>query len=163
VEVEGDRATHYVATERLTWLEQVESGRVPSAWRPSGPDTTGEALLLSPLDLVTRGSRQVFDFELLFEAYKPAEKRRWGYYTMPVMHGDQLVARLDPRLDRDTGTLEVRGLWLEDEALSRDEVFVDALAAGLVRLARFTGAKRVDLDAVGQARMRTRLRSGTSL
>lgn len=90
--VEGDRAPHHLPTDRLPWLEQVEAGEVPAAWRPDGPDTTREAVLLSPLDIVTRGPRAVFDFEFLFEVYKPAAKRRWGYYTMPVLYGDEFVA-----------------------------------------------------------------------
>ncbi|HZC27008.1 MAG TPA: crosslink repair DNA glycosylase YcaQ family protein [Actinopolymorphaceae bacterium] len=159
--VEGERALHYLPTDRLPWLEQVEAGEVPAAWRPEGPDTTQEAVLLSPLDLVTRGAHSVFDFEMLFEVYKPAAKRRWGYYTMPVLYGDELVARLDPKLDRDTRTLEIKGLWLESGSSARDGAFVDALAAGITRLADFVGATHVDVDAVGPTAMRRRLRSGT--
>lgn len=159
--VEGEKALHYLPTDRLSWLEAVEAGEVPTAWRPEGPDTTQEAVLLSPLDLVTRGPRSVFEFETVFEVYKPAEKRRWGYYTMPILYGDELVARIDPKFERTTGTLVVNGLWLEDESSARDGAFVEALAGGIARLARQIGAEQVDVAAVGPARLRTRLRAGT--
>ncbi|MEQ4203850.1 crosslink repair DNA glycosylase YcaQ family protein [Actinopolymorpha sp. B9G3] len=158
VSVEGVREMHYVPTDRLALLEQVEAGGVPRPWRASGPDTTQEAALLSPFDVVLRGPRGLFDFEAVFEAYKPAAKRRWGYYTMPVLYGDDLVARVDPAFDRAGGTLQIRGLWLETDALAREDHFVDALGAGLLRLARFVGADRVDVDSVQPAHMRQRLK-----
>lgn len=161
VDVEGERATHYVSSERLPWLEQVQDGGVPDAWRPVGPDTTCEAVLLSPFDVVTRVRRSMFDFEFLFEAYKPAAKRRWGYYTMPVLYGDRLVARLDPKLDRDAKALRINGLWLENDATARDENFLDALARGLVDMAVFAGAALVEVSAIEPVRVRARLRAST--
>ncbi len=162
VRVDGEREMHYVPTARLPYLQHVDGGTVPPAWKPLGPDTTQEAVLLSPFDVVGRGPRRTFDLELLFEAYKPAAKRRWGYYTMPVLYGDDLVARLDPRHDRRAGSLVLDGLWFERDVETRDEEFVDALAAGLVRLARLVGADRVDVDTVRPLRVRSRLRDRTT-
>lgn len=162
IAVEGVRQTHYVPTERLPWLERLEAGGVPAVWRPSGPDTIQEVVLLSPFDVVLRGPRGLFDFEAVFEAYRPAAKRRWGYYTMPVLYGDDLVGRIDPAFDRPSGTLRIKGLWLEDEATARDDRFVDALGASFVRLARFVGADRIDVEAVGARRMRLQLQAVTT-
>jgi uncharacterized protein YcaQ len=58
------------------------------------------------------------------------------------------VARLDPKLDRATMTLEIKGFWHEDDAPVKDADFADALAKGLVRFARFLDARKVTLDAI---------------
>ena len=63
---------------------------------------------------------------------------------MPILWGDRLVGRFDPKLDRTTGTLVINGLWLEDRALARDAAFGEALARGMARFVRFLGAERVD-------------------
>ena len=80
--------------------------------------------------------------------YKPAAQRRWGYYTLPILYGDRLVARFDPRLDRATQTLLINGLWLETPALAEDAQFVSALARGLRRFKQFLRAQSIDLSAV---------------
>jgi hypothetical protein len=73
--------------------------------------------------------------------------------------GDRLVARFDSKLDRATGTFIILGLWLEDEALSKDEAFADALAHGFARFVAFLGASQVDASAIRQTPLRQRLSS----
>ncbi len=73
----------------------------------------GRTALLSPFDrLVYDRSRaeELFDFEYTLEMYKPAAKRRWGYFALPILHGDQLVGKLDAIADRKTGVLQVNGI-----------------------------------------------------
>jgi uncharacterized protein YcaQ len=76
---------------------------------------------------------------------------------MPILWGDRLVGRFDPKLDRTTSTLVILGLWLEDEALARDPAFADALAAGMKRFVRLLDAKRLDVSGVTHAPLRKRL------
>jgi uncharacterized protein YcaQ len=123
---------------------------VPKAWTPLETTTTDEAVFLAPLDPVSaRGRAKVlFGFDYVWEVYKPAHQRRWGYYTLPILYGDQLVARFDPKLDRATGTLIINGLWLEDDALAEDTAFINAFARGLDRFRRFLKAERIDISAV---------------
>jgi uncharacterized protein YcaQ len=102
-------------------------------------------------------AKQVFDFEYLWEVYKPVHQRRWGYYTLPILYGDDLVARLDPKLDRKTNTLHILGFWLEDDA-PRDEAFANALGCGLARFAKLVGAKRVEINAVQPRRLQMQAR-----
>jgi hypothetical protein len=102
-------------------------------------------------------AKQVFDFEYIWEVYKPAHQRRWGYYTLPILYGDDLVARLDPKLDRKTNTLHILGFWLEDDA-PKDEAFANALGRGLARFAKFVGAQQVKLDAVQPRRLQIQIR-----
>ena len=75
-----------------------------------------EFRLLCPFDPVIRDRGRLagrFGFEYRFEAFVPAAKRRFGYYVMPILHGDRFVGRFDPKFDRSTATIEIRGLWWE--------------------------------------------------
>ena len=100
--------------------------------RRSTPARRTRPSFLAPLDPVSaRGrAKPLFDFEYVWEVYKPVDQRRWGYYTLPVLWGDRLVARFDSKLDRSTDTLVINGLWLEDGALARDAAFADGDARG---------------------------------
>ena len=58
--------------------------------------------------------RSLYDFDYVWEVYVPAAKRRWGYYVLPLLFGDRLVGRIEPRFDRRAGRLQVIDLWWED-------------------------------------------------
>jgi len=162
--VEGFKEKWITLAENLPLLEALESGRIPKAWKPKGPTTEQEVTILAPLEIVSaRGrAKHVFDFEYIWEVYKPVHMRRWGYYTLPILYGDDLVARLDPKLDRRTGTLHILGFWLEDDA-PKDEAFASALANGLTRFAKMAGASRVDVGAVQPAKLRAYLKKNVKL
>jgi hypothetical protein len=159
VRVEGWRTPQLALGEDAGLIAELEAGRVPGAWTPIGVTTTEEATFLSPLDPVSaRGrARPLFGFDYVWEVYKPLEKRLFGYYTMPILWGDRLVGRFDPKLDRSTGTLLILGLWLEDAALATDAAFVDALAAGMRRFMTFLDVRRIDVGAVPQSGIRRTL------
>jgi hypothetical protein len=161
VTVEGWREPCYCSTETAHLLETVEAGDVPAAWRPVGPTSETEMTLLAPLDIVSARGRAttLFDFDYVWEVYKPADRRRFGYYTMPVLHGDRLVARIDPKLDRGSGTLTVAGVWLEEPISAADAGFLDALAHAILRLQRFVGARATKLTGPGPAALASRLRA----
>ncbi|MCU0489768.1 MAG: winged helix DNA-binding domain-containing protein, partial [Anaerolineales bacterium] len=99
-------------------------------------------------------SKALFDFEYVWEVYKPAPQRRWGYYVLPILYGDQLVGRLDPRLERKTGTLFINGFWLEDPAWIDDLRFGQALAAGMQRFLQFLGVEKIDFSSVEPSSLR---------
>ncbi len=165
VQVEGGRDTHLVLGEDVQALESLEKDRVPKGWNPKETTTLEEVTFLSPLDIVSaRGrAKKLFDFEYTWEVYTPLEKRRWGYYVLPILYGDDLVARLDPKLDRTTMTLDIKGFWHEDDAPVKDVDFANALAKGLIRFAKFVGAEMVKLEAitpVGLKRAMKKLVSG---
>jgi uncharacterized protein YcaQ len=90
--------------------------------------------LLSPFDQLIHDrdrSEALFGFRYRLEMYVPREKREYGYYVLPILVGDRLVGRVEPRFDRKSGTLEVLGAWGDTSRL--DEA-LDALA-------RFLGAR----------------------
>jgi uncharacterized protein len=159
VRVEGWRSVQVALGGDEALLADLEAGTVPAAWAPLETTTEEEATFLSPLDPVSaRGrAKPLFGFDYVWEVYKPIEKRSFGYYTMPILWGDRLVGRFDPKLDRTTGTLVILGLWLEDDALARDPAFGEALAAGMKRFVRLLDARRLDVSAVAHAPLRKRL------
>src|SRR5574340_682 len=155
---EGERTPWITLSEDLPVLDQLESGNPPREWKSQGPTTAEEVTLLAPLEPVSaRGrAKQLFDFDYIWEVYKPLHLRRWGYYTLPILYGDDLVARLDPRLDRETKNLEILGFWLEEDAPG-DETFAAALGKGLSRFARMMGAEKVDIKAINPKKLRERV------
>jgi uncharacterized protein len=99
----------------------------------------GRTALLSPFDRVLHDRKrmgEVFEFEYYLEMYKPASKRRWGYYALPILHGDRLVGKLDAKVDHKQGVLMVN-------AVHEDELFDTATAAAVrnetEELARWLG------------------------
>jgi len=156
VRVGEGRETYLVLTEDVPALESLEKGRVPKGWNPKDTTTLDEVTLLSSLDIVSaRGrAKKLFDFDYKWEVYVPAHKRRWGYYVLPILYGDDLVARLDPKLDRTTMTLEIKGFWHEDDAPVKDAAFASALARGLIRFAEFLEAKRIAISTIHPPRLR---------
>lgn len=69
--------------------------------------------LLSPFDRLVHDrvrTEQLFEFEYTLEMYKPTARRRWGYYALPILHGDRLVGKVDARADRDASLLRVNAI-----------------------------------------------------
>lgn len=119
--VEGVRGRWQVDPDQLARLAEPFSGRTA---------------ILSPLDRLVfdrKRAEALFDFDYQLEMYKPVAKRRWGYWAMPVLHGDRLVGKVDATADRERSVLRV-------DAVHRDVDFTPATAAGVDReLANLAG------------------------
>jgi uncharacterized protein YcaQ len=108
------------------------------------PDFEPRTALLSPFDRLvydrTR-AQELFEFEYTLEMYKPAAKRRWGYFALPILHGERLVGKLDAIADRKAGLLRVN-------AIHEDVKFTRAIAKGvqgeLEDLARWLGLDTIE-------------------
>ena len=108
--------------------------------------------LLSPFDPILRDRKRtlrLFGFDYRFEAFVPAPQRRWGYYVLPILEGERLVGRLDPKLRRDEGVLEIRQVWWEP-GVRASKGRQAALEAAVERLARLTGAATFQLGSISQ-------------
>jgi uncharacterized protein YcaQ len=111
------------------------------------PAASPRVIFLGPLDSLLwdrRGVMQLFDFEYVWEVYKPEAQRRWGYYVLPVFYGDRFVARLDSRLERGSWTI-TRWWWEPDVTPTAD--LLDALQAAAVNFARYLSANSVRVEA----------------
>ena len=144
VTVEGERRRHHVVTDELPLLAQAER-EVAEGHGPGG-EPAGVAFLapLDPLAWDRALLRTLFDFDYLWEVYVPAAKRRWGYYVLPLLFGDRLVGRIEPRVDRAARAVRILHLWWEPgfDPLTA-EGFVPALGDALDAYRAFHGASRV--------------------
>ncbi len=153
VAVDGVRGERYVLGSELELLEtarrEVADEAAPGAAIGAPGGHPAAATFLAPLDPLVWDRdflRAAFDFDYVWEVYVPEAKRRWGYYVLPILFGDRLVGRIEPRLERKTGDLRVIGLWWEEgfDPVATDG-FVDAFTAALVAHARFAGLERIVL------------------
>lgn len=147
VAVEGAKRVYYAPAAEVGLLEAAArrgSGRGrgggSAGRRGTGPLTT--VRFLAPLDNLLASRRrlaEVFDFDYTWEIYLKPEKRRYGPYTMVVLHGDRLVGRFSPSLDREYGIMSLDGFWLE-EWFVPDGGFLEGLEAELKEFCRLHGA-----------------------
>ncbi|HEU4421649.1 MAG TPA: crosslink repair DNA glycosylase YcaQ family protein [Pilimelia sp.] len=118
---------------------------VRGSWRvdPAQLDQpfSGRAALLSPIDRLVYDRKrmvEIFEFDYQLEMYKPAAKRRWGYYALPILYGDRLVGKLDATSDRPAGVLRVN-------AIHQDMPFTKAMNTAIQQeiesLAKFLDVK----------------------
>jgi uncharacterized protein YcaQ len=143
VVVEGVRGTRYVLGEEVGQLVAAEA-EVRAGILVPDPGV----VLLAPLDAFVWDRdllRSLFGFDYVWEVYVPQAKRRWGYYVLPLLFGDRLVGRIEPRIDRAAGTVRILGAWWEPGFRPRhEEDFVPALRAALAAYLRFVGASRLE-------------------
>ena len=161
VQVDGWKTMYYALSSDAEALHDISAGRVPIAWTPLETTTTDEVVFLAPLDHVSARGRAkvVFGFDYVWEVYKPEHQRKFGYYALPILWGDQLVARFDSKLDRTTNTFVILGLWLEDQTLGTDEAFAEALACGFARFVTFLGARKLDTTEIHERLLRQRIQA----
>jgi uncharacterized protein YcaQ len=138
VEVEGLRGEWFVRAEDAETLAALAS----DSFR-------GRTALLSPFDnlLCDRGrTEELFGFSHRLEIYTPKSKRRWGYFVLPILHGDRLIGRADLRMDRKAGRLVAPAIHREDGA-PRGKTIARAIRVQLERLAAWQGAREVEIQA----------------
>ncbi len=122
---------------------------VDGAWRvdpgalAAAEGFVGRTALLSPFDRAVfdrRRLEELFGYEYLLEMYKPAAKRRWGYFALPILHGDRFVGKLDAKADRKAGLLRVHAV--HEDAPFTDELR-EAVGAEIDDLSRWLGLESV--------------------
>jgi hypothetical protein len=146
VAIDTVRGERFVPAASLPLLDQAE--RELAGGRTPGDAAPGVSFLapLDPLAWDRQLLASLFDFEYVWEVYVPAPKRRWGYYVLPILFGDRLVGRIEPRIERRTGTLRVAGLcWERGFEPTAEPGFTGAFAEALDALRQFGGVERVAL------------------
>jgi uncharacterized protein len=135
VEIEDLRGKRFVVADEVADLE-------------ASPEPPPSVAFIAPFDSLlwdTALLAKLFDFDFVWEGFFKPEKRRWGYYVLPIVFGDRFVGRIEPRIERDDGRVEVMGLWWEDGfAPRRADGFVEAMRDALRSYLRFAGADRLE-------------------
>jgi len=111
-----------------------------------GQDFEGRTALLSPFDRLVHDrvrAQELFEFEYTLEMYKPAARRRWGYFALPVLHDDRLVGKVDATADRKASVLRVHAIH-EDVRFTR--AMTKAVHAELEQSASWLGLGAVQLE-----------------
>jgi uncharacterized protein YcaQ len=137
VSIDGLREVRFVLAQERPMLAAAEA---PGSATPS-------VSFLAPLDPLMWDRRLVkglFGFDYIWEVYVPAPKRRHGYYVLPILFGDRLVGRIEPRLTGGSRILRIAGIWFEDGfAPMEAPSFLPALAEALAAYRHFVGARSV--------------------
>jgi len=136
----GDGEAHdlIVHKDNVRLLEQAADGALPAE----------RTTFLSPFDNLfwAQGrDAQFWGFRQVLEAYKPAKQREWGYFCLPILHGERLVGRFDPKLERKTGTLRLKALYLEP-GVDPDEELVSAVAGAMGDFMAFHEASTLAIE-----------------
>jgi uncharacterized protein YcaQ len=149
VEVESWPDTAYLHPADLPLLDEIEAGQ-------HQPEVTA---FLSPFDNLLwdrQRVRDLFGFDYRVEMYTPAAQRQYGYYVMPILHRGRLVGRLDPKADRQTGTMLVRAVYLEPGEAVSDEL-VAGIGSALREFMAFHGGERLVIERSEPAELAARL------
>jgi uncharacterized protein YcaQ len=131
------RGDWYIHSLDLPLLDALQNG----GWQP-------RTVLLSPFDnLICDRKRlhDLFDFDFTLEIYFPKDKRKYGFYVLPILHGDRLIGRIDPFMDRAAGRLKVNAVYAEPNAPTT-RAAAKAVARSINDLAAFLGATAIDYD-----------------
>lgn len=127
----------WLHADLLPLLEQAQAGKL----------TATHSAVLSPFDPVVwdrKRAEQLFDFSYRLECYTPAPKRQYGYFVLPLLHRGQLVGRMDAKMHRKTGVLEVISLYLQ-EGVKPGVTLQNGLQQAITDFARWQNAVRVTL------------------
>lgn len=148
------RSGEFVPTRVVT-----DAGTLKGSWYVLASDAervpalergwSGRTTLLSPFDTLIRDrarAEALFGMRYRIEIYVPEAKRQYGYFAMPILHNDELIARVDPRVDREKDAFVVNAIHLQP-AVKRDRETGRAVARALDDLAQFTGVSRVKIPA----------------
>jgi len=134
VEVEGVRGKRYVVDDELSMLQ-------------APPDPPPSVAFIAPFDSLVWDTgllASLFDFDYVWEGFFPPARRRWGYYVLPIVFRDRFVGRIEPRIERNEGVVQILGLWWEGGfAPQRADGFVDAMRDALGAYLSFADADRL--------------------
>ena len=136
VQVEGIRGPLFMLAEDRPLMEAVLAGTI---------DTKPRLEFLAPLDPMLWDRKlveAVWGYQYSWEIYTPAAKRRFGYYVLPMLYGEDLVGRVEAAADRKNQVLLVKNIWFE-EGVRRTKRLEHAIEMSIKRLARFNDCKEI--------------------
>jgi uncharacterized protein YcaQ len=138
VEIEGIEGQPFLIRKSdLEFLHEVSNARKPKP----------KAAFIAPLDNIIWNRKliaDIFGFEYIWEVYKPPKDREYGYYVLPVIYGDQFIARIDAKLDSKTNILTVNGFWWE-KGIEPNTSMETALNRCLKDFGKYLAADKIEL------------------
>ncbi|MDJ0752963.1 MAG: crosslink repair DNA glycosylase YcaQ family protein [Ardenticatenaceae bacterium] len=137
VEIDGWPGEWFLTPDQLPHLEAIRSDN----WR-------GKTALLSPFDNLIRDRNRtelMWDFYYRIEIYVPKAKREFGYYVLPILHHDQLIGRIDPKMDYKKKILTIHNVYAQNDA-PKDGQTAAAIGETIADLGRFLGAEQIVYD-----------------
>lgn len=161
----GDAVPISIGDNGTDWPEQwyIHSSSLADLERLLNGNWSSRTVLLSPFDnLIADRERTelLFNFHYRSEIYTPKAKRKYGYYVMPILHGDRLIGRVDPKFDRKSNTLHVFAVHAEEDApMSIDSA--QAVAGAVGQLGHFLGAQEIQYGNILPSAWAAAFRNGT--
>ena len=149
VSVEGWKAPAYLDPADLSLIATIEQGK-------QQPTLT---TFLSPFDNLTWNRDRLsdlFSFNYKIELYTPVAKRKYGYYVLPILHRGRFVGRLDPKVDRKTGTLIIHAIYLEP-SVSITENLIDGIVSAIQEFMAFHACPHLTLTRSEPAELRHKI------
>ena len=125
----------YIHIDAVPLLDQLIAGEFDAS----------RTTLLSPFDnLICDRARtkRLFNFDFTIEIYVPAHKRQYGYYVLPILHGDRLIGRIDPQMNREQGQLTINAVYAEPDA-PMTRTAARSIRSAIEDLATFLGANEI--------------------
>lgn len=119
IEVDGWQAPAYYHPDNEALIKAAAKGKIPQS----------RTTLLSPFDPLVwdrKRALELFNFDYRIECYTPAPKRKYGYFTLPILYNNQIIGRLDPKAHRQDGLFEIKAIHLEPD-VKVDDALVAAL------------------------------------
>lgn len=137
-QVDGINTPLYLRRSDLAFLHAVQDAE----------ETPPRAAILAPLDNLLWERRlleAIFDFRYRWEVYKPVHEREYGYYVLPVLHGDRFVARFEPGRDKEGGVLQIKQWWWEP-GIEPNEPLQAELHRCVQRFLRYLDCETIEID-----------------
>ncbi len=148
IRVESTKAPYYILEEEVPLLD-------------SDLPVPEDVMLIAPLDNLLwnrRMVREVFGFAYTWEIYMVPEKRTFGCYCLPILHGTKFIGRIDPRLDRVRETMIINGVFMEPDTCVPVSKIADALAG----FSLYHGAKKIEILATRPESLKSELARSVS-
>ncbi len=106
--------------------------------------------ILSPFDnliIQRKRAKELFNFDYQIECYVPEKKRKYGYYVLPILFGDEFVGRLDAKADRKTKQFTIKGVWFEN-GFKPNDTFYKTFTTQLYSFSKFCGCEKIKVNKV---------------
>ncbi|MBE6054773.1 MAG: winged helix-turn-helix domain-containing protein [Clostridium sartagoforme] len=136
IKVENIKETFYIRKEDISILNESNSFNEKNI------------RFLAPLDNLIwdrKLTKDIFDFDYTWEVYKPIDKRKYGYYVLPVLYGDKIIARFEPELNRKNKPLVIKNWWWEDDFEVTNDC-INSIKEALNRFCNYLKADGVSED-----------------